>query len=149
MLSDGIGAITIEKLDNALNFADDFAVSEETIHIVQQLMTENEVMLRGDKDIFLRVIKYIVNHAVELDASMVRRLKELVVDRILCEFLNDGVVEEAFVELYQQVNVICSQHGFSVATELMQNNNRTKLFAVMRQNIATWKIAFIIRVISD
>lgn len=149
MLSDGIGAITIEKLNNALSFADDFAVSAETVHIVQQLMTENEVMLRGDKDIFLRVIKYIVKHAAELDASMVCRLKELVVDKILCEFLNDNVVEEAFVKLYQQINTICSQHGFSVATELMQSNNRAKLFAVMRQNIATWKIAFIIRVISD
>lgn len=149
MLSDGIGRITFDKLDNALNFADDFAVSAETVHIVQQLMTEKEIMLRGDKDIFLRVIKYIVNHTAELDASMVHTLKELVVDRILCEFLNNIVVEETFVKLYQQINTICSQHGFSVATELMQSNNRAKLFAVMRQNIATWKIAFIIRVISD
>lgn len=149
ILSDGIGAITIEKLDKALNFADDFAVLSETVHVVQQLMNQDEVMLRGDKDIFLRVIKYIVNHVDALDASMVRRLKELVVDRILCEFLNDTVVEDGFETLYQKMNSICSQHGFSAATELMQSNNRTKLFAVMRQNIATWKIAFIIQVISD
>ena len=149
MLSDGIGSIEVDKFDKALSFADDFAVSAETAHIVQKILEQNEVLLRGDKEIFLRFVEYVVKHIEELNSSLVRRLKELVVDRILSEFLNETVVEDGFVKLYQDINNRCNQHGFSVATELMQSNNRTKLFAVMRQNIATWKIAFIIQVISD
>lgn len=149
MLSDGIGGITWEKLDQALRFADDFAVPAETVRIIRRLLDEDQALLRGNKDIFLRVMQYIAGHTGQLDEAMLRRFKELLVDKILSEFLDDHVSEGAFAELYQQINDICARGGFSAATELMQGAHREKLFGVMSQNIAAWKTAFLIRVISD
>lgn len=149
LLSDGIGEISSEKLDNALSFADDFAVAAENDSIVRWLLNEREVLLRSDSEIFLRAISYIVKHITDSDEAVIGSTKELIVDRILCEFLDANVAEATFAKLYQQINACCTQQGFGVASELMREQNRTKLISVLRRNIAAWKPLFIVRVISD
>ena len=149
LLSDGMGAINLDRLDQALRFAEEYAMCDETLRIIRKLLSEDEILLHGEKSIFLRAIEYTFGHVSELDNELLLRLKELIVDRILCEFLNDNVVEDEFVAFYEKVNAIRVQYGFSVATELMKQDSRAKLFAVMKRNIATWKIAFIVKVISD
>ena len=52
------------------------------------------------------------------------------------------------VSFYDEADSVCRESGFSVAIELMRKSNREKLFAVMQNNIATWKIAFIVKVVS-
>lgn len=149
LLSDGIGAVRLDRLEQALRFAEEYAVPDETQRLIGQLLSEEEALLHGEKSIFLRVIEYILGHISELDGDASLRLKALVVDRILCEFLNDNVVEDEFAAFYEKVNAASVQRGFSVATELMKPDSRGKLFAVMKRNIAAWKITFLVTVISD
>ena len=75
-------------------------------------------------------------------------IKNLMVDRVLYEFLNNESGESAFASFYDEVDSVCRDSGFSVATELMRKSNREKLFAVMHNDIATWKISFIVKVVS-
>lgn len=149
LLSDGVGAISLNRLDQALCFAEEYAVRDETLRIIRQLLSEHTILLHREKPVFLRVAEYIFGHISKFDSDFLLCLKELIVDRILFEFLNENEMEDEFVAFYEKVNTISVQHGFSVATELMKQDRLGKLLAVMKRTIATWKTAFIVKVISD
>ena len=149
LLSDGMGSADFSKLDRGLNFADEFATSEEIHRILSHMISEAETLLRGDKAIFLRVVEFALNHASELGNALFPKLKGTIVDRVLYEFLNEDVVEAEYTALYEKINTLSTAHDFSVTAELMRQENRAKLFSAMRQNIAAWQITFIVRVISD
>lgn len=149
LLTDGMAMLSLEKLERALNFADSFAQPKERLRVIRFLLEEREALLRQEPPVFLRAVQHILSHSGELDINTLHQARELVVDRVLGEFLDEGVEEERFVALYEQIDQICGKFAFSVATELMKAENQKKLFAVMGQDIAVWKVIFLVQVISS
>ncbi len=148
LLSDGIGGLNEVELEAALNFASEYASPAEKLRILQSLFEQKEYLLRTDINSFLCVVQYATSMYETLSEEYRSLIKSLMVDRVLYEFLNNESGETYFVEFYDKVDAVCRESGFSVATELMRKSNREKLFAVMQKDIATWKIAFIVKVVS-
>lgn len=71
------------------------------------------------------------------------------VDKVLYEFLSNERGESVFVPFYDEVDSLCREKKFSIATELMREGNREKLFQVIKKDISAWKIAFIVKVLSN
>ncbi len=148
MLSDGFAGNEESELKEALDFASEFATEAEQNRILDSIFDQREFLIQAPSDAFLCIMNYAVSHYDSLSEEYRSAIKSLMVDRVLYEFLNTSSGEEDFVSFYDKVDTVCRTSGFSIATELMKTSNRTKLFAVMQRDIATWKIAFIVRVVS-
>lgn len=148
LLSDGIAGLTENEIKPALDFASEYALPGEQLRILQNLFDQKDYLLRTDTQSFLCVMHYAISKYEELSEDYRIVIKNLMVDRVLYEFLNNENGESAFVSFYDEVDSVCRENGFIVAIELMRKSNREKLFAVMQNDIATWKIAFIVKVVS-
>lgn len=148
LLSDGMGGITIQRMDAALGFALKYAKSSEGIRITKNLLSRREEILVTDKEIFLAVMQYIFSMKNVLYGMEQIISRNTIVDRILNEFLNSEITEDYFVTFYNDIDQLCKQNKFDLANELMQDKNREKLLAVIKNGICSWKIIFVIRVIS-
>ena len=148
LLSDGIDGLTENEIKNALDFASEYALPAEQLRILQILFDQKDYLLRADIRSFLCVIRYVISNYEALSEDYRTAIKNLMVDRVLSEFLINENGESTFISFYNEVDSVCRDNGFSVATELMRRSNRDKLFAVMQNDIASWKIAFIVKVVS-
>lgn len=148
LLSDGIEGLTENELKAALDFADEYALPAEQLRILQSLFEQKDSLLRTDIQSFLCIMRYAISKYEVLSEDNRTVIKSLTVDRVLYEFLNNQSGESAFVAFYDAVDSVCRESEFSIATELMKKSNREKLFTVMHEDIAAWKIAFIVKVVS-
>lgn len=148
LISDGISGITKKRLKLALNFADKYADSAEQVRIVKNMVSQYKEILASDQQVFLAILQYVFLMKNILNKEEQIIVMNMIVDRILAEFLNTEITEESFLSFYNDTDKVCKQYGIGLATELMQDRNRQKLFAVMKSAVQTWKIAFIIKIIS-
>lgn len=147
-MTDGISGLSLNELDSALSFAGKYAKPEENKRILDTLFEQRDYLLRADKEYFICVVKYILSQMNQSAISYTSEIKTMMVDRVLFEFLNDSNTEQEYGSFYDSINAICAENNFSIATELMKPDNSKKLFAVMQNDIETWKISFIVRVVS-
>lgn len=148
LLSDGIGGVTKKRLDSALCFADKYAQAEEKVRIAKNFLLQYEELLVVETDIFITVMHCVFSMKNTFSNQEQEGTKNIIVDRTLREFLNPDVAEDTFALFYKNTDSLCRQNNFSLSSELMQEANREKLFAVIQSGVCTWKIAFIIKVIS-
>ncbi len=148
MLSDGISGITKKRVESALDFADKYAHSSERVRIARNVVSQYNELLTNDKQAFLTILRYMFSIRTILNREEQMTVKNVIVDRMLAEFLNPEITEETFVSFYNDVNRMCKHYGIGLATELMQDRNREKLFAVMRSVDQTWKVAFVVKIVS-
>lgn len=148
LLSDGLEGLTEPEIKEALKFAEEFASDDEEIRILTNLLEQKDCLLKIDINSFLCVMHYVLSKYSKISEEYRNSIKCLIIDRVLCEFLNDNHGESDFVAFYNEIDSVCRTREFSVATELMGKSNREKLFTVMQTDVTTWKIAFIIKVIS-
>lgn len=148
MLSDGISGITKKRVESALDFADQYADSSEKVRITRNVVSQYNELLTTDKQVFLIILRYVFSMRNILDREEQVTVKNVIVDRILAEFLNAEIAEEAFASFYNDTDRMCKQYGVELATDLMQDRNRQKLFAIMRSAVQTWKIAFVVKIVS-
>ncbi len=149
LLSDGLAGITVEKLKAALFFAQKHASFVEKKKIVQNLLSQREQLLCIDRWMFQDIADFILSMNEVIDCREFDIAKNIIIDKIFMEFFNVQAGEDVFGDFYHNISHMCAQYGFSLATELMQDQNHEKLFAVMKSNIPEWKIAFIVKVISS
>ena len=148
LLSDGISGLSENEIKPLLDFADEYALPAEHIRIVENLAEQRDYLLRADMHLFLCVMKYAASKYNMLSEDYRTVIKNLMVDRVLYEFLNSEIGESAFSAFYDETDSVCRKSGFSIAAEFMKKDSREKLFAVMQNDIAEWKIAFIVKVVS-
>lgn len=148
LLSDGIEGLTETEIKVSLDFADEYATDTEKLRILQSLLEQEEYLLRTDIKSFLCVMSYMLAMYNTLTDEYCRAIKSLMIDRVLHEFLLNTGGEEAFIAFYDEADSLCRTGGFSIVKELMSRSNRDKLFSVMKNDIANWKIAFIVKVVS-
>ena len=148
LLSDGIAGLNESEIKAALDFASEYAISNEQQRILVNLFEQKDHLLRADIRSFLCVMRYAVSKYEDLSEEMRTIIKSIMVERVLREFLYNESGESSFVAFYNEVDSVCRENGFSISIELMRKSNREKLFAVMQNDISTWKIAFIVKVVS-
>ena len=148
LMSDGIEGLSVGDIRSALDFAGRFARTGEQGRILDCLFRQKSSLTAAPLEAFLHVMDHIMERRSELSDTQLADIRTIMVDRVLYEFLNNQSGERAFVEFYDRIGTVCKESGFSVATELMRKHNRDKLFALLQNDIDTWKIAFIIRVVT-
>ena len=148
LLSDGLASVTKEKLKSALSFAEKYAKSLERVRIAKNVLTQYEEILKMDKWMFLAIMNYLFSVKDRLDKEEQTVIESVIVDRIFREFLNSENTEDIFLSFYNNTKQMCIQHEFSLVTGLMQESNQEKLLVIMQSEVRTWKIAFLIKVIS-
>lgn len=148
IISDGVTGININKLTSALTFAEKYAFDNEKTSIVNNLMSQYNELLSTDKAVFTSVLRYVLSMRSKITQSSPSDLKQLPVDRILSEFSDAAVQEQSFSSFYNDIDKLCKQSDINLATEIMSERNRTRLFSVVQVSPDPWKIAFIIRIIS-
>ncbi len=148
LISDGVSGVTQNRVDAALRFADRYAVSTEKVKIAKNLLSQSKALYGINKESFLVIIRYIFSVKNALDGKEQMIIRDAIVERILGEFFYPENAEEVFLKFYNDTDRICREHNFGLASELMQDNNREKLFAAMQSSVHPWKINFIIRVVS-
>lgn len=94
ILTGGIGKNGLDRLDQALLFAEKYALSEETLRIIRRLLSGNQILLREDKAIFSKVTEYLTGHIAEIGCQA------------CC-----GIVREIYAQ--------SSQNGFLIVTKLL------------------------------
>lgn len=148
ILSDGISGTNTEKLSSALKFAEKYASVAEKSKIVNNLISQYNELLIADRSVFASVLGYILSMRSNVSNIDDTKVKQLTVDRLLLDFTQADIQEQSFTSFYNDIDKICKQYGINLSTEIMMDNNRTKLFSVVQYDVIAWKIAFIIRVIS-
>lgn len=148
LLSDGIGVLEEEKGKAALEFAQTHASPEEGVRVLQELLSRREELLDAGSGLFLQAAQYGMAIWPRLTEENREEFKALLLDRVLRSFQQESIVPEDFQEVYRQVDQLCRQQGFSVATQLMGEESREKLLSAVRDNGSLWKLGFIAQVVS-
>lgn len=146
LLTFGMEDISGEELKRALEFATNYGHTGEKVRIAQKILADYNLLLSLEKDVFYSLLHYMFTNQPNMDATSKEVVKRLVVDRVLKAFVNVSVTKEEYIGLYKEIAQICQQYSLGLATELMKESNREKLFHVMQQEMSTWKTAFIIGV---
>ena len=147
-MSDGIIGITTQKLSSALSFAEKYSSGDEKEKIIENLISQYDELLSSDRAVFTSVIRYILNMRSKVNGVNPLTIKQLIVERILSEFSDNDIQEASFSSLYSDIDKLCRESDINLSTELMNENNRTRLFSVVQDEPESWKIAFLIRIIS-
>lgn len=149
LLSDGVSSLSENELKTALDFASEYALPEEQLRILENLLNQRAILLEAQIPLFICVTQYVLSKGETLSESVLSDFKSIIVDKIIYEFINDANIEEVFKAFYNKVDSLCKENGFSIAAEIMVENNRAKLFNVIQRDIPTWKIVFIVRSVSN
>lgn len=148
LLVDGVAGLSEKEIKLALGFANEYATKDQQDAIFYKLLEQNKVLLQKDIQTFLYIIKYMFSMYSLISESSKNIIKSLLVDKVLVEFFNNINGENTFVDFYDKINHIAFGNGVSVATELMKSENSNKLFSLMQNDIPTWQMSFIIKVVS-
>lgn len=146
LLSDGIKGMTGRRMELALSFADKYAVPSEKIRIAKNVLSQYEGILAAEKRVFLTGMQYVLSMK-NIESGQVRA-RNLIVDRVLRELSDSDATEAAFMSFYDDTEKLSGRFEFDLVAELMREKNREKLFSLMQDDVETWEIAFIVRVIS-
>lgn len=148
LLSDGVTGMPEERIRKALEFANGYALPQQQKKIIQRLIEQQGVLLKLEPDAFLCIMSYIAEHVHVMEKTYYSEIKAIMIDKLLFEFVNTICGEDKFIRFYDTMDALCRTCSFGIATELMQKYNCEKLFVVLQNEISTWKIAFIVKIIS-
>ena len=110
LLSDGIQGISENKIKEALAFAGKYGSPEEKIKIVENILKQKDELIVTDQQVFLDVIKYILLQKDSICKEDVIILKNIIVERILTEFINTVPDKNRFLSLYKDLDQICKKN---------------------------------------
>lgn len=146
--SDGLLEIDRESFVNAVSFAEKFADDTEKVALIEQLLSEKDLILKFDDNYSLEVFRYILGSYGFL-SSMQEQIKNMVLEKILNSFRETGKSEEEFINFNKKMEELCNAAGFSIAAELMNKDNQQQLFSAIQSDVSNWKLDFIIKVLCN
>lgn len=148
LLSDGLTSLAGEELEGALEFAVKYGLPGEKSQVLENILSQRECLLELEAPLLLKAARFSMSLYSVVDEGLRAQIRELLVDRVLWDFLYSQEGEEGFLAFYQALDSLCQGGGFSLATQLMEESNREKLLAAMKDSGALWKLAFIPRVVT-
>lgn len=148
MLSDGIIGMHLYDIQAALNFANNYATPKEECSILHALLEQKDYLQKSDCNLFFNIIEYIVSKYNTLKTYSKEEVKDILVERILFEYLNENSDEETFIEFYEKMDAISYKSDIILASEIVKKNHLKKLFVSLDRELDTWKISFVVKVIS-
>lgn len=149
LLSEGISDITKEQFSEITSFASEYLTDDVKKELIFKLLDEQYNINQLENDYALLVLGYMLQSLKILDASQQRMVKQMIVDRLILSLSTDGITEDVFLPLYENIDNMARTINFSIPAELMVDNNKDTLLGVLSQNVELWKVYFIVRIISD
>lgn len=147
LLSDGIGAAGPDMFDRAVAFADTYG--REGIHarLARRLLEDREVVLHADRNFASAILTFLMRHYSAFPGDIQAAVRGMTVDRVLMDFCAPDATEAEFRPFFEAVDSLCRAANFSVATELMKENHRDSLLAVLRKPATEWKLSFVVGIL--
>lgn len=149
LLSEGLSEITKEQFCAITSFASEFLADDVKRKLIFKLLDEQYNINQLENDYALIVLGYMLQSLKILDASQQSMVKQMIVDRLILSLSADGITEDAFLTLYDNIDNMARTINLSIPAELMIDNNRDSLLGVLAQNAQLWKVYFVVRIISD
>ena len=149
LLSEGISDITKDQFSAVTGFASEYLTDDVKRELIFKLLDEQYNINQLENDYALLVLGYMLQSLKILDASQQRMVKQMIVNRLILSLSTDGITEDAFLPLYDNIDNMARSINLSIPAELMVDNNRDSLLGVLSQNAQLWKVYFVVRIISD
>lgn len=149
LLSEGMTDITKEQFCAITSFASEFLTDDVKRELIFKLLDEQYNINQLENDYALIVLGYMLQSLKILDASQQSMVKQMIVDRLIMSLSTEGITEDAFLPLYDNIDSMARSINLSIPAELMIDNNRDSLLGVLAQNAQLWKVYFVVRIISD
>lgn len=149
LLSEGLSDITKEQFSAITSFASEYITDDVKRELIFKLLDEQYNINQLNNEYALLVLGYMLQSLKILDASQQSMVKQMIVDRLILSLSIDGITEETFLPLYDNIDNMARSINFSIPAELMVDNNRDSLLGVLSQNAQLWKVYFVVRIISD
>lgn len=148
VLSDGVLGNELRELNSAFDFATKYANEDGRIRICNSLISQKDFLMQTTSEVFLCVINYLLSYNCDSNCNFNDSVKTMLVDKIILEFLYPNRNKDSFLSFYNKVNSICCTKKINLTSELMKETNRNNLLNVVKEDAETWKIAFIVKIMS-
>lgn len=149
LLSEGFADITKDQFSAITCFASEFLTDDVKRQLVFKLLDEQNNINQLENDYALLILGYMLQSLKILDASQQSMVKQMIVDRLILLLSTDGITEDAFLPIYNNIDNMARSIDLSIPAELMVDNNRDSLLGILSQNVQLWKVYFTVRIISD
>lgn len=149
MLLDGLEQYSYMDISKALDFCDKYATPNEVHRVILEFISNKKQLIELDISCFLVVCSFIAKHRDILSPTLKVEFKNIIIDKTLVQFISQAITENEFATMYARIEELSRISGFSISKELMLDSNRAKLLASLRYNVESWKVSFIIHVVSE
>lgn len=148
ILSHGFTNVTKHKLLSALAFADQYGNKEETLHLVQTLLSQSDSLLKADFELFQIILTYLRGSPSGITGELGQVLNHLLLEKFFYEFSQLKISQKEFQHFYQNINQLCLDGNFSIPQALMEPENQEKLFLLLDRDMRNWKLSFLIHTLT-
>lgn len=149
LLSEGISDITKDQFTAITDFASEFLTDNVKRELVYKLLDEQYSINQLENEYALLILGYMLQSVNILDAAQRNMVKQMIVDRLILSLSTDGITEEVFLPLYDNIDSMARSINLSIPAELMIDRNRDSLLGILWLNAQLWKVYFVVRIISD
>ncbi|MBQ6639046.1 MAG: hypothetical protein IJH82_10440 [Lachnospiraceae bacterium] len=141
--------VTEEEFDRILDFSEKYLPEESLSEFTEKLIDESDLIDELDNSFAMKVLGAILKSFDSLDAGRKNHVKQMIVSRLIRSLSTDGIHEDDFIPLYDSLDRMAREVNLSIPAELMVEQNRNSLLSVLEQNIESWKVLFIVRIITE
>ena len=114
LLSDGLTSLAGEELEGALKFAAEYGLPGEKSQVLENILSQRECLLELEAPLLLKAARFSMSLYSVVDEGLRAQIRELLVDRVLWDFLYSQEGEEGFLAFYQALDSLCQGGGFSL-----------------------------------
>lgn len=149
LLTEGIADVSQDEFKEIIEFATEFLTENTRKELIEKLTCENENINRLNNEYALSVLGFMLNFIGILNVDQQNNIKQMIVDRLILSLSTDGISETSFIPLYDSIDKMARDVNLSIPAELMVERNRDSLLGVLERHVESWKVLFIVRIISD
>lgn len=149
LLSEGISEISRNEFKAITEFASEYLTDNTCKDLIEKLTFEKENINHLDNEYALVVLGFMLNSLRILTGDQQNDIKQMIVDRLILSLSTEGISEETFIPLYDSIDQMARDVRLSIPAELMVERNRDSLLGVLEQRVESWKVLFIVRIISE
>lgn len=149
LLSEGIAEINEEEFKAIVEFSSEYLTDDVHKELIDKLIYESDGISRLDDKYALFVLGFLLNSMRGISDEQQRNIKQMIVDRLIVSISKDDISEDDFMPLYDSIDHLAREVNLSIPAELMVEHNRDSILSVLEQNVKTWKVFFVVRIICD
>lgn len=149
LLTGSMAETTRDEFGAIVEFASGYLPENTHKELVEKLICENENINQLDNEYALTVLGFMLSSIGILDPERQNDVRQMIVDRLIVSLSSEEIDELSFVPLYDSIDKMARDIGLSIPAELMVQKNRDSLLSVLERHVESWKVLFIVRIISE